>query len=242
VKVLVIPAVDVMQGKCVRLVQGDPNRLKVYHDSPLEVTRLLENQGAELIHLIDLDAALGSGQNMDTIEKILQNLHAKVQIGGGIRTLEKAETLLELGAYRVIFGTAAIQNPTIIEEAVRRYGSTRAAVAIDEKKDKVTFHGWKDESQIDYLDFAHSFEDIKVGVIIFTSTSVDGTLKGPRVEKIVKLVEAVKVPVIASGGVASLNDLIMLAGTGVDGVVVGTAIYEGKFTFKQALEVVRSLG
>ncbi len=241
-KVLVIPAVDVMQGKCVRLVQGDPTRLKVYSDSPLEAARLLENQGAELIHLIDLDAALGSGQNMETIEETLKNLRVKVQIGGGIRTLEKAETLLKLGAYRVIFGTAAIRNPALIEEAVRRYGSSRIAVAIDEKKGRVNFHGWKDESQMDYLDFAHSFEDMNVGALIFTSISVDGTLKGPRVEKIVKLVEAVKVPVIASGGVASLNDLIMLVGTGVDGVVVGTAIYEGKFTFKQALEVVRSLG
>jgi phosphoribosylformimino-5-aminoimidazole carboxamide ribotide isomerase len=242
VKVLVIPAVDVMQGKCVRLVQGDPTRLKVYSDSPLEAARLLENQGAELIHLIDLDAALGSGQNIVTIEKILESLDVKVQIGGGIRTLEKAETLLKLGAFRVIFGTAAIQNPILVGKAVQRYGSTRVAVAIDEKKNMLTFHGWKDESQIDYLDFARSFENMKVGAIVFTSTSVDGTLKGPQMEKIAKLVEAVKVPVIASGGIASLNDLTMLVGTGVEGVVVGTALYEGKFTFEQALEVVKNVG
>ncbi|MDH5663998.1 MAG: HisA/HisF-related TIM barrel protein, partial [Candidatus Bathyarchaeota archaeon] len=107
-RVLVIPAVDVMRGKCVRLVQGDPTRLKVYFDNPLEAVRLLENQGAERIHLIDLDAALGSGQNMEVIEKILKGLRVKVQIGGGIRSLEKADNLLKLGAYRVIFGTAAI--------------------------------------------------------------------------------------------------------------------------------------
>jgi phosphoribosylformimino-5-aminoimidazole carboxamide ribotide isomerase len=239
---LVIPAVDIMQGKCVRLVQGDPTRLKVYSNSPLEAARLLENQGAELIHLIDLDAVLGSGQNSDTIEEILENVNVKVQIGGGIRTLERAEALLKLGAFRVIFGTAAIQNPILIGEAVRRYGSTRVAVAIDERKNRVTFHGWKDESQIDYLDFAHSFENMKVGTIILTSTSVDGTLKGPQMEKIMKLVEVVKVPVIASGGIASLNDLIMLVGTGVEGVVIGTALYERKFTFKQALEVVKRGG
>jgi phosphoribosylformimino-5-aminoimidazole carboxamide ribotide isomerase len=202
----------------------------------------LEDQGAALIHLIDLDAALGSGQNMEAIEKILKNLRVKVQIGGGIRTIEKAEILLKLGASRVIFGTAAIQNPTLIEEAVLRYGSTRIAVAIDEKKDKVTFHGWKDQSEINYLDLARSFETMEVGTIIFTSTSVDGTLKGPQVEKIVRLVETVKMPVIASGGIASLNDLVELTDTGVDGVVVGTALYEGKFTFKQALEVVKSVG
>jgi len=239
---LIIPAVDIMGGKCVRLVQGDPTKLKVYFDNPLEAAKLLEDQGAELIHLIDLDAALGSGQNMDAIEEILKNLRVKVQIGGGIRSLEKAEALMKLGASRVIFGTAAIQNPTLIEEAVRRYGSTRIAVAIDEKKGKVTFHGWKDQSEINYLNLARSFETMEVGTIIFTSTSVDGTLKGPQVEKIVRLVETVKMPVIASGGIASLNDLVELTGTGVDGVVVGTALYEGKFTFKQALEVVKSVG
>jgi phosphoribosylformimino-5-aminoimidazole carboxamide ribotide isomerase len=239
---LVIPAVDVMGGKCVRLVQGDPAKLKAYFDNPLEAARLLEVQGAELIHLIDLDAALGSGQNMRVIEKILKNLRVKVQIGGGIRSLEKAETLLKLGASRVIFGTAAVQNPALIEEAVRRYGSTKVAVAIDENKGKVTFHGWKDRSEIDYMDLARSFEAMEVGAIIFTSTSVDGTLKGPQMEKIVRLVETVKVPIIASGGIASLNDLVELAGAGVEGVVVGTALYEKKFTFEQALGVVKSVG
>jgi len=238
---LIIPAVDIMGGKCVRLVQGDPTKLKVYFDNPLEAVKLFENQGAEIIHLIDLDAAQGSRQNMGTIEKILKNLRLKVQIGGGIRTLEKAETLLKLGAHRIIFGTAAVQNPTLIEEAIRRYGSTRVAVAIDERKGKVTFRGWKDRLEISYLDFARSLEAMGVGTIIFTSTIVDGTLKGPQVEKIVKLVETVKVPVMASGGIASLNDLVRLAGAGVEGVVVGTALYEGKFTFEQALEVVKSV-
>ncbi len=239
---LIIPAVDTMGGNCVRLVQGDPTKLKVYFDNPLEAAKLLENQGAKLIHLIDLDAALGSGQNMEAIEEILKNLRVKVQVGGGIRTLEKAGTLLKLGAFRVIFGTAAVQNPAMIEKAVRRYGSKRIAVAIDEKNGKVTFHGWKDQSEIDYLDLARSFEELKVGTIIFTSTSVDGTLKGPQIRKIGRLVETVRVPVIASGGIGSLNDLVELAGTGVEGVVVGTALYEGRFTLEQAIEVVKDVG
>jgi len=240
--VLIIPAVDIMGGKCVRLIQGDPNRSKVYFDNPMEAARQLEVQGAEFIHLIDLDAALGSGQNLEAIEKILKELHVKVQIGGGIRTLKKAETLLKFGASRVIFGTVAVQNPVLIQEAVSRYGSSRVAVAIDERNSKATFHGWKDQSTIDYLDLARSFEEMKVGAIIFTSTGVDGTLKGPQVEKIKKLVETVRVPVIASGGVASLDDLVKLAGTGVDGVVIGTALYEGKFTLEQAIEVVKNVG
>jgi phosphoribosylformimino-5-aminoimidazole carboxamide ribotide isomerase len=239
---LVIPAVDILGGKCVRLVRGDPEKSKVYYENPLEAARLLENQGAELIHLIDLDAALGSGQNMKAIKKILANISVRTQIGGGIRTLEKADSLLKLGAYRVIFGTAAVQNPQLVEEAVSHYGSKRVAVAIDEKEGKVAVHGWKNRSELDYLELARSFEIMQVGALIFTSISVDGTLKGPQIEKTVKLVETVKVPVIASGGVATLEDLLELARTGVDGVVVGTALYEKKFKLKEALEAIENVG
>ena len=236
---LIIPAVDILEGKCVRLVKGDPKKRKVYYENPLEAAQFFEKQGAEFIHLIDLDAALGSGQHIEAIKKILINIGAKVQIGGGIRNLKKADVLLKLGAYRVIFGTAAIQNPSFVEEVVRRLGPKRVAVAIDEKEGKVVLHGWKNKSKIDYLDLALSFETMRVGALIFTPISVDGTLKGPQIEKTAKLVETVKIPVIASGGVARLEDLVELAGTGVEGVVVGTAIYERKFTFKEALEVVK---
>jgi phosphoribosylformimino-5-aminoimidazole carboxamide ribotide isomerase len=236
---IVIPAVDILDGKCVRLVRGDPRKSMVYYDNPVEAAQLLEEQGAELIHLIDLDAALGSGQNMETIKKLLKSINVKIQIGGGIRTLEKAGALLKLGAYRVIFGTAAVKNPSLVQEAVRQHGSESVAVAIDEKDGKVAVQGWKNKSEIDYLDLARTFEEMGVGALIFTPISVDGTLKGPRIEKTVKLVETVKVPVIASGGVASLEDLVALTGTGVEGVVVGTALYEKKFTLKEALEAVK---
>ena len=238
---LVIPAVDIMDGKCVRLVKGDPTRSKVYFDDPLDAAKLLESKGAELIHLIDLDAALGSGQNLDIVKKILKNVRVKVQIGGGIRTLEKAETLLKLGAFRVIFGTAAVQNPALVGEATSRNGSERIAVAVDEKEGKASFHGWKDRSDVDCLDLARTLEQMKVGAIIFTTTSVDGTLKGPQVEKIEKLVETVRIPIIASGGIRGLNDLAMLARVGVEGAIVGTALYEGRFTFEQALEAVKNV-
>lgn len=238
---IVIPAVDILDGKCVRLVQGDPEKSKIYYENPLEVAQLLETQGAELIHLIDLDAALGSGQNIGSIKKILESVSVKVEVGGGIRTLEKAESLLKLGVCRVIFGTAALKNPQLIEEAVIRFGSKSIAVALDEKEGKVAVHGWKNVSTMDYLDVARTFDGMGVGVLIFTSISVDGTLKGPRMEKIVKLVKTVKVPVVASGGVSSLNDLVELAGTGVEGVVIGTAIYEKKFTLEEALEAVKNV-
>ena len=238
---IVIPAVDILGGKCVRLFRGDPNKNKVYYDDPLEAAQLLETQGARIIHIIDLDAALGSGQNMEAIKRILENTSVKVQIGGGIRTLQKADAFLKLGAYRVIFGTATVKNPGLVKEAVNRYGSESVAVAIDEKDGKVAVHGWKNKSGVDYLNLAQSFESMEVGALIFTPINVDGTLKGPQIEKTVKLVETVKVPVIASGGVAKLEDLVGLAKTGVEGVVVGTAIYEKKFTLKEALETVKNV-
>ena len=238
---LVIPAVDIMDGKCVRLVKGDPTRSKVYFDDPLDAVKLLENKGAEIIHLVDLDAALGSGLNLDVVKRILKNVRVKVQIGGGIRTLEKAGALLKLGAFRVIFGTVAVQNPVLIAEAISRHGSERIAVAIDEKDGKAAFHGWKARSEVNYLDLARTLEEMKVGAIVFTTTGVDGTLMGPQVEKIEKLVETVKVPIIASGGIRGLTDLTMLASVGVEGAIVGTALYEGRFTFEQALEAVKNV-
>lgn len=228
-----------MGGRCVRLTQGDPTRRKVYFASPLEAAGQMETQGAELIHVIDLDAALGSGDNMETIKTILQTLRVKVQVGGGVRTIENAKVLIELGAYRVIFGTAAVQNPALIENAVRLFGSRSVAVAIDEKHGNVALHGWRDISRIPYLQMAQSYEAMNIGALIFTSTSVDGTLKGPQTEKLLRLMDSVRIPVIASGGVADLTDLIALADTGVAGVIVGTALYERKFTFTQALEVIK---
>jgi phosphoribosylformimino-5-aminoimidazole carboxamide ribotide isomerase len=239
---LVIPAVDILGGKCVRLFRGDPNRSKIYYEDPLEAALLLEAQGAELIHLIDLDAALGAGENIESIKRILENIKVKVEIGGGIRNLQKANQLLNLGAYRVIFGTAAVKNPPLIKEAVDRFGSDCVSVAIDEKEGKAAVHGWTRCSEINYLDLAKSFEDMNVGALIFTPISVDGTLEGPQIEKTIKLVETVKVPVIASGGVSKLEDLLRLSKTGVDGVVVGTAIYEKKFTLQEALETIKNVG
>jgi phosphoribosylformimino-5-aminoimidazole carboxamide ribotide isomerase len=238
---LVIPAVDILGGKCVRLFRGDPKRNKVYYEDPLEAAQLLESQGAELIHLIDLDAALGSGQNMEAIQRILENISVNVEVGGGIRSLQKADELLKLGTYRIIFGTAAVKNPVLVKDGVRCYGSESVAVAIDEKDGKVAVHGWKNKSELDYLELARSFGSMDVGALIFTPISVDGTLKGPQIEKTVKIVEAVDVPVIASGGVAKLEDLVALTKTGVEGVVVGTAIYEKKFTVKEALEAVKNV-
>jgi phosphoribosylformimino-5-aminoimidazole carboxamide ribotide isomerase len=240
--VLIIPAVDVMQGKCVRLTQGDPKRSKIYFNDPVEAANQWVKQRAQLIHLVDLDAAIGIGQNTETLEKIIRNVQVKTQIGGGIRNLEKAEELLTLGASRVIFGTTCILNSKMLEEAVQRFGSTRVAAAIDTTREgKVTFHGWKTQSEVDYLDLARSVEAVGVGTIIFTSVSADGTLKGPAIEQIRKVVNTVEIPVIASGGIGNLKDLVNVAQTGVEGAIVGTALYEKKFTLKKAVEVIKNV-
>lgn len=237
---IVIPAVDLLGGKCVRLYRGDPTKNKVYYEDPLEAAKILESDGAELIHVVDLDAALGSGDNLFAIKRILKNVNVKVEIGGGIRSLEKADELLKLGAYRVIFGTAAVKDPSLVKEAVSRFGSEHVAVAIDEKDGKVAVHGWKNKSSVDCLELAQLFDEMEVGALIFTPISVDGTLQGPRIKKTVELMNSVSVPVVASGGVAQLNDLVALSKVGVWGAIVGTAIYEKKFTVKEALEALKN--
>jgi len=240
--VLVIPAVDVMQGKCVRLVKGDPAKMKVYFDNPVDAASRWADQGAELIHLVDLDAAIGIGKNIETIEKIIKAVPGKTQVGGGVRTLEKAEKLFKVGACRVIFGTACILNSTLLKEAVSRFGSERVAGAVDTtRKGAVAFHGWRTKSEVDYLDLARSVDLMEVGTIIFTSVSVDGTLKGPAIDQIRAVVGAVRAPVVASGGIGSLTDLVDVAQTGVKGAIVGTALYEEKFTFEEAMEAVKNV-
>ena len=239
---LIIPAVDVMKGKCVRLIQGDPKKSKVYFDDPVEAANQWVKQGAQLIHIVDLDAAIGTGQNTETLEKIIRNIQVKTQIGGGIRSLERADELLKLGASRVIFGTTCILNSELLEEAVQRFGSTRVVAAIDATiGGKVTFHGWRTQSEVDYLDLARSVEAVGVGAIIFTSVSADGTLKGPAIEQIRKVVSTVRIPVIASGGIGSLKDLVNVAQTGAKGAIVGTALYEKKFTLKEAMEMMKDV-
>ncbi len=234
---LVIPAVDVMKGNCVRLIRGDPSRSKTYFEDPVEAAQIFAREGASLLHVVDLDAALGRGQNTETIARIIKTVPMKVQVGGGIRDVEKAGYMLKLGVARVIFGTAAIKNPRVVEEAVESFGSHRVAVAIDVRGSKATIEGWKNLTEVDYLDLARSFERLKVGIIVFTSASVDGTMQGPQLQQMTKLVEAVKTPIIVSGGISSLNDIAKLSMFKIFGVIVGTAFYERKFTLREAMEV-----
>lgn len=237
---LVIPAVDIMDGKCVRLVRGDPSKLKVYHDDPIEAVEKWVMEGAELIHVVDLNAALGKGENTDIIRKIVQTVPVKVQVGGGLRTFEKAMKLLKSGVFRVIFGTNLLLNPEVILKTVKDFGSERIAVALDLKDGKIMFGGWKKSVKTDFLEMARLAEEtLHVGMIIFTSVDRDGTLRGPSIRYAKKLLKTVKIPIVASGGISSLSDLVRLSKIGVYGAIVGTALYEGKFSLKEAVEAVK---
>ncbi len=234
---LVIPAVDIMGGKCVRLVEGDPSRLKVYYEDPVEAAKKWVSEGAELIHLVDLDAALGRGENKNIVKKIVQNVPVKVQFGGGLRTFEKAEELLKLGVFRVIFGTNLLSNPQTIIKTVKSFGSQRVAVSLDLRNGKIMLKGWKEPAKAGFAEMArYAEEKLNVGMIIFTAVDRDGTLRGPSLQYAEKLLKTVKVPVVASGGISSLQDLVSLSKVGVYGAIVGMALYEGKFSLKEALQ------
>ena len=237
---LIIPAVDLMEGKCVRLIKGDPKRCKIYYDDPLEAAELFLEQGAQMIHLVDLDAAMMRGENVSVIEKIINNIPLKIQVAGGIRSLDKIDSILNLGAFRVVLGTVCIKNQKIVEEATRKFGSSKIMAAIDLLEGVPAFHGWKEKSSMDYISLARSLEKARVGGIIVTCVDVDGTLNGASLEEVSRLMKNVNVPIIASGGVKDLNDIRNLAQIRVDGVIIGKALYEEKLNLKEALRLSES--
>jgi phosphoribosylformimino-5-aminoimidazole carboxamide ribotide isomerase len=237
---LVIPAVDIMDSKCVRLVRGDPSQMRVYSDNPVEMAKKWVDEGAELLHVVDLDAAMDKGENTKVVKEIVENVPVKVQFGGGVRTIKKAEELLSFGVHRVVFGTSLLLDPNVIVETVRRFGSERVAVSLDIKNGKIAIKGWKKPTETSFLEAARFAEEkLNVGMLILTSVDRDGTLKGPSTVYAEKLLETVKIPVVLSGGVSSLSDLVRLGQLGVYGVIVGTALYEGKFSLKDAVKVVK---
>jgi phosphoribosylformimino-5-aminoimidazole carboxamide ribotide isomerase len=237
---IVIPAIDLMRGRCVRLFQGDPSKSKQYYENPEDAARFFQSQGAEILHIIDLDAALGLGDNTKTISRIMRSVCIGTQVGGGIRTLEKAKEILSLGVARVIFGTACVRKPELISEVVTAFGKDRVAAAIDVKNGSPTIEGWRSKTSLEYVEVAKRLEAVGVGTIVFTSVNADGTLSGPALSDTKRLVRSLSIPVIASGGIRSLEDIRALAKIGVQGVIVGTALYENRFSLKEALEAARN--
>lgn len=234
----VIPVVDILNGKCARLVRGKPENNKVYFNDPVEAAKMWEEQGAEALHIVDLDATLGSGDNSATIKRILEKVSVETQVGGGIRTIEKAEELCRLGATRVILGTLVIEKPESLDELRRRLGSNRIVVALDYAGWRTATHGWSKITEMNVFSLASRLAELGAGSILFSAIERDGTMSGPDLESIRKMVETVTLPVIASGGVGSLRDVVAVAETGAAALVVGKALYEKAFSLKEAKEAV----
>jgi len=220
----------------VQLVGGRPGTGKAY-GSPVEAAQRWVAEGAGYLHLIDLDAAMGSGDNFRKVAEVLAGISIGAEVGGGIRSAERACELLGIGADRVILGTAAVKNLQLVRDLVELAGSARVMVALDTKAGKVAIEGWRTRTEMSAVELAKDFERIGVGSILFTSVDVEGSMKGLDVKAIQGLTRAVKVPVFVAGGVASLDDVLLARDAGAAGLVIGMALYEGKFTLKQAMEV-----
>jgi phosphoribosylformimino-5-aminoimidazole carboxamide ribotide isomerase len=235
------PAIDLRAGRCVRLQRGDFAAETVYDDDPVAVARAFAAAGAPWIHVVDLDAArTGEPANLAVVERIAEAVPCAVQVGGGVRTFDAAEALFLAGATRVVVGTAAVERPELVEELCsHRPGAV--AVGLDARGREVAVRGWTQGSGLDLVDLALRFEDAGIAALIVTEIGRDGTMEGPDVDQLTAVLAATTTPVIASGGVGDLADLLALAAVEVDGrelagAIVGRAIYEGRFTVTEALE------
>ena len=240
----VFPAIDLIDGKCVRLLQGEYSSETQYSDDPISQALSFQEEGASWIHIVDLDAArTGIANNASIIEKIASQLEIPVQVGGGIRDLERARLIFDSGVTRIVIGTAAIENPSLLEEVV---SIGRVAIAVDLKGNKVAVHGWKKKTDLSYTDLFERFEKTGVDAYIVTHIERDGTLEGPDIDAYKNIISSTTKDVIASGGVGSTDDLRDLSlldvnGKNLRGVIVGRAFYEGKFSLSQAIEAFESI-
>ncbi len=233
-----IPAVDIMRGQVVRLVKGDPKLLKSYNNlgDPLSIAQKWEREGAQIIHVVDLDSALGLRNNMSIIMDIVHKIRIPVQVGGGIRDIKKARSLLTSGVMRVILGSIAFEEPTVIEYLLGEFPGKRIVVALDCLEGKVMIRGWKRSSQVSLEDALARFREMGVSLFLLTSVTRDGTLSGPDIVTLSKLGNMTQ-HVIAAGGIRSLDDIVSLKCLGLYGVVVGKALYENFFNLREALAV-----
>ncbi len=233
----IIPSIDLKAGRCVRLFQGDFQKETVFSDDPVAVALGWQEQGAQLLHLVDLDgAADGTPANLPIIEAIAEALRIPVQVGGGIRARVTADRLIAAGVARVVIGTAAIENPSLVEGLCRDYGNESTVVAVDARNGLVAIRGWTEGSQVESIDLAKEMAELGVPRLLYTDISRDGTLTSPNFEANAELVRETGLKVQASGGVSALEHVARLAQTGVEGVIIGTALYRGTISLKEAIE------
>ncbi|HBH62711.1 MAG TPA: 1-(5-phosphoribosyl)-5-((5-phosphoribosylamino)methylideneamino)imidazole-4-carboxamide isomerase [Nitrospiraceae bacterium] len=236
----VIPAIDLKEGMCVRLLQGRKEDVTVYSDDPASMARQWAQIGAELLHVVDLDGAFtGDQKNVDKISAIRKAIDIPIEVGGGIRDLQRIEQLISLGVDRVIIGTAAAKNPDMVKEASDKFPG-KVLVGIDAKDGKVAIKGWVEVTELGALDFAMKMQDAGTAGIIYTDISRDGMLSGPNIDAMARMVESVNIPVIASGGVSNIGDITQLMQIkNLWGVITGKALYSGSLDLKQAIDITK---
>ncbi|MFC2004660.1 1-(5-phosphoribosyl)-5-[(5-phosphoribosylamino)methylideneamino]imidazole-4-carboxamide isomerase [Chloroflexota bacterium] len=233
-----MPSVDIRGGNCVRLYQGNYDEETVFSDDPVDVALRWQSLGAPRLHIVDLDgAARGEPANMDIINMLAGAMLIPTQLGGGIRQLETVEQLLKAGIERVILGTAAVEDPTLVKEACRKYRDS-IVVGIDTREGMMAIRGWQQETSLRGVEFAKSMAQLGVKRFIYTDISRDGTLTEPNFAAIAEMVNEIKLPVIAAGGISSLIHLKMLKQLGAEGAIIGKALYTGDINLKQALAAV----
>ena len=237
----IIPAIDLRNGKCVRLYQGDYGKETVFSNKPVEIALRWQSEGARRLHIVDLDgAARGEPGNLETIEDMIAAIDIPVQFGGGIRSIETIEQLFAAGVERAILGTVAVEKPDLVKEACQKF-SDRIIISIDAKDRMVATRGWLQKSTVTAGELASKMIEIGVTRFIYTDISRDGTLTSPNFEAIAEILSQVNVPVIAAGGISSVQHLTRLAELGVEGAIVGKAIYTGDVKLGEAIKAIREL-
>jgi phosphoribosylformimino-5-aminoimidazole carboxamide ribotide isomerase len=241
--VILFPAIDLKDGAAVRLEQGDMARATVFHRDPAQQAHAFELQGFSYLHIVDLDGAFaGKPVNRQAVERILETVSCAVQLGGGIRDMRTIEGWLEQGINRVIIGTAAVRNPALVKEAAKKFPG-RIAVGLDARDGKVAVEGWAETSELTALDLAKQFENAGVAAIIYTDVARDGMLKGLNLDATIALAEAVSIPVIASGGLASIEDvraMLTPRAQRLEGAIAGRALYDGRLDPAEALRLIKA--
>lgn len=243
-KFTLYPAIDIKNGKCVRLLFGDMNKETIYNNDPLDQANWFVDQGAEWLHIVDLDGAVKGDQvNKNSILKILKTLQnrVKIQIGGGIRSQENIDFWLDNFVDRVILGTLALENPNFVNSLSQQYFK-KIIIGADVRNGMIASHGWEKQSEISALDLLRNFDQSLISSVIYTDITKDGTMAGVSLDETINFAKKNAHPVIASGGVSNLNDVVKLYenfSNGIEGVVIGRALYDKKFTFKEALEITR---
>ena len=239
----VIPAIDLRGGQVVRLYQGDFSRETVYSGDPVAMAAEWQNAGVARLHVVDLEGARqGRLVNTRAIEAVLEAVRVPVQVGGGVRSMETAKGLLEMGAARVVFGTAAVRNPDLIEAACSKLGSESVVVGVDARNGKVAVQGWQHTETNEAVDLMKSMVSLGVNRFIYTDIEADGTLAGPNLGSVAALMKEFATPIISAGGISSMEDLFALSEMGVEGVIIGQALYQGKIDLRKAASLFQGTG